>query len=309
MSQQCAQVTKKSKSILACIRNSMTAVSSEKLTNTEGVAGTPDGSAAIQKDLNRLEKWADRNLMKFNKGKHKVLHLGRNNLIHQYRLRATCLESILVEKDLGVLMDTKLNTSKQRALEAKKANRPFETQVLLLLMTTLGLQEVLSLQKRAVFCVLECANPQRHSVPMYTNPDVTQFLVKAADVSSRFVIACLYSARRAFDYHMVVGPEKPIYVNTDTLSHIQTEYVLPNFLCLINKEVQVFLTTGLNYLCQTSGKHKEERIGQYFSCLKNAQRSGDVYTIQLPIEDEKEHSQNNRMANGIFRTVKVIFSI
>lgn len=30
---------------------------------------------AIQKDLNRLEEWADMNLMKFSKDKYKVLYL------------------------------------------------------------------------------------------------------------------------------------------------------------------------------------------------------------------------------------------
>jgi len=39
----------------------------------------PEGHAAIQRDLNRLEKWADRNLMQLKKDKSKVLHLGRNN--------------------------------------------------------------------------------------------------------------------------------------------------------------------------------------------------------------------------------------
>ncbi|KAK4829973.1 hypothetical protein QYF61_008104 [Mycteria americana] len=48
-------------------------------TKLGGVADTPEGHAAIQRDLNRVEKWADRNLMKFNKEKSKVLHLGRNN--------------------------------------------------------------------------------------------------------------------------------------------------------------------------------------------------------------------------------------
>ncbi|GAB0186379.1 mitochondrial enolase superfamily member 1 [Grus japonensis] len=49
-----------------------------------GVADTPDDCAAIQRDLR--QKWPDRNCMKFNKGKCKVLHLGRNNLMHQYSL-------------------------------------------------------------------------------------------------------------------------------------------------------------------------------------------------------------------------------
>ncbi|GAB0183288.1 mitochondrial enolase superfamily member 1 [Grus japonensis] len=38
-------------------------------TNLEGVADTPGGCAAIQKDLERLERSAKRNLMQFNKGK------------------------------------------------------------------------------------------------------------------------------------------------------------------------------------------------------------------------------------------------
>ena len=63
----------------------------------------PEGCAAIQKDLNRLEKWADRNLMKFSKERCKVLHLGNNNLLYWCMLGATQLESSLAEKDLGVL--------------------------------------------------------------------------------------------------------------------------------------------------------------------------------------------------------------
>ncbi|KAK4824877.1 hypothetical protein QYF61_021084 [Mycteria americana] len=71
-----------------------------------GVADTPEDCAAIQRDLNSLEKWAGRNFMKFNKGKCKVLPLGRSNRMHQYMLGADYLESSLAEMDLGVLVDT-----------------------------------------------------------------------------------------------------------------------------------------------------------------------------------------------------------
>ncbi|PKU39372.1 rna-directed dna polymerase from mobile element jockey-like [Limosa lapponica baueri] len=57
--------------------------------------------AAIQEDLVRLEKWADRNLMKFNKEKCEVLHLGKNSPRHQCMLEVAQLESSLAEKNLG----------------------------------------------------------------------------------------------------------------------------------------------------------------------------------------------------------------
>lgn len=38
----------------------------------------PVDHAAIQKDLNRLEKGVDRILMQFNKGRYEVLYLGRS---------------------------------------------------------------------------------------------------------------------------------------------------------------------------------------------------------------------------------------
>jgi len=76
-------------------------------TKRSGVVDTIEGRDTIHRDLHMLQKWAHKNLMRFSKAKCKVLAF---------------IESSLAEKDLGVMMNKKLNVSQQCVLAAWKAN-------------------------------------------------------------------------------------------------------------------------------------------------------------------------------------------
>ena len=65
---------------------------------------TLEGRDAVQRDPDRLERWARVNLMKFNTAKCKVLHMGRSNAKHKYRLDNERIGSRPAEKDLGLLV-------------------------------------------------------------------------------------------------------------------------------------------------------------------------------------------------------------
>ncbi|KAK4807450.1 hypothetical protein QYF61_002001 [Mycteria americana] len=77
-----------------------------------------EGRKALQRDLDRLDPWAGGNCLRFNKAP----ALGPQQPHATLQVGEEWLESCQAEKDLGVLVDSRLNMSQQCAQVAKKAN-------------------------------------------------------------------------------------------------------------------------------------------------------------------------------------------
>lgn len=94
-------------------------------TKLSAVATTLESRDVIQRDLDGLERWTHMNLMKINNTNCKVLHMGGDHLQYQYRIRIEWTENSPEEKDLGILVDEKLNVTQKCVLAAQNANLPW----------------------------------------------------------------------------------------------------------------------------------------------------------------------------------------
>ncbi|GAB0203577.1 mitochondrial enolase superfamily member 1 [Grus japonensis] len=78
-----------------------------------------EGRKALQRDLDRLDRWAKVNWMRFNKAQHWVLHLGHNNTSG---LGKSGWKAAWWKRTWGWLVDSWLSMSQQCAQVAKVAN-------------------------------------------------------------------------------------------------------------------------------------------------------------------------------------------
>ena len=86
-----------------------------------GMVDMSEGWHVIQRDLGKLESWACANLMKVNKAKCKVLHMGQGNPRYQHRLEDERIEGSPAE-DWRVLVSEKLDMTQQCELAAQKVS-------------------------------------------------------------------------------------------------------------------------------------------------------------------------------------------
>lgn len=88
-------------------------------TDQEGIAKTPKSYTGLQRDLEKLEKWTDRNLRKFSKGR---CTGGRHNPRHQCMLQATQMEISFAKKNLVILVVSELSMNQEGAVATQTAN-------------------------------------------------------------------------------------------------------------------------------------------------------------------------------------------
>ena len=77
----------------------------------------------LQTCLDKLKEWSETWQMQFNASKCKVLHFGKKNKEHSYKIGEAILETSDTEKDLGVYVQSNLKPDKHIDEAVKKANQ------------------------------------------------------------------------------------------------------------------------------------------------------------------------------------------
>ena len=77
----------------------------------------------LQDDIDALQTWSQNWQLPFNTKKCKLMHLGHRNDAHQYSMHGEVLQEIDNEKDLGVVVDSKLRFHLQTAQAVSRAFR------------------------------------------------------------------------------------------------------------------------------------------------------------------------------------------
>ena len=86
------------------------------------VIQTSEDATILQEDIERLVDWSEKWQLPFNMDKSKIIHYGRQNPEHVYRIRNLTIETDTIEKDLGITFDKDLKFSKHIAAIVRKAN-------------------------------------------------------------------------------------------------------------------------------------------------------------------------------------------
>lgn len=86
-----------------------------KFADSTKLGGAVDyqGWEDLQRDLNELESWAIANHMKFSKSTLQILHVGRDKPYYAHRVGDEMLKCSPAERDVGTLVERKLNVSQQ----------------------------------------------------------------------------------------------------------------------------------------------------------------------------------------------------
>ena len=82
-----------------------------------------DGQNALQRDLIRVQEWAQKWKMEFNVDKCKIMHFGKNNPKSIYTMGGSTLKTTDAERDLGITIDDRLDLGKHIKGIVAKANR------------------------------------------------------------------------------------------------------------------------------------------------------------------------------------------